>query len=204
MRIAAILTMTLLGGISLHAADGKSVPLRSVAVCMHYEGDFAANNLARATASKLFRGIGVALDWAKPGSCPADGIQIALGRNTPETLRPGALAYALPSEGRSIRVFLDRIETARPALAPHLLAYVLVHEITHVIQGISYHSDHGVMKAHWDGRDLDRMQWDELRFDQEDVALIRLGLDKRAEVASAPQPSTQTEVLLNPAAPPRF
>ena len=36
-----------------------------------------------------------------------------------------------------------------PELTPNVLANVLVHEITHILQGPCWHSDTGVMKARW-------------------------------------------------------
>ena len=57
------------------------------------------------------------------------------------------LAYALPFEGTHIVVFYDRVEECvRADLFPTLLAYVLVHEITHILQEITRHSATGIMK----------------------------------------------------------
>ena len=186
MKAAAILTMTVLAGISTNLAEAKPAPVRKLAVCVLQEGPFVAMGPALMTASRLFREAGVAIEWAIGGSCPPDRIRILLSHNTPDTLYPGALAYALPFEGTQVQVFLDRIEECSPSLVPHLLGYVLAHEVTHVIQGTDRHSDHGVMKAHWDGRDISQMQWDELRFADRDVHLMLIGLDKRTQAARSP------------------
>ena len=184
MRCTAMVAMTVLAGIGSNLAEGRSAPTRSIAVC--YEGNITGMTAALMTTSRLFRGIGITLSSAKPGSCPVDGIHVSLSRNTPATFQPGALAYALPFEGAHIRIFLDRCEKYNQSLVPHLLGYVIAHEITHIIQGTDHHSENGVMKAHWDGVDFNRIQWDELRFDECDVSLIRLGVGKRARVARPP------------------
>jgi len=147
-------------------------------------GDLSSANLSEAIASRMFRKIGVTLIWVDSRSCPPDGIRISLTGNTPPTLQPGALAYAMPYEGTHIRVFLDRIEASQQALVPHLLAHVLVHEIVHILQGCNRHSDHGVMKAHWDGVDFKQMLWTDLPMAQEDIVLVHLGIERRARLAA--------------------
>ena len=68
-----------------------------------------------------------------------------------------------------------------------VLAHVLVHEITHILQGLSRHSESGVMKARWDSQDFAQMSWKPLPFTAEDVDLIQRGLaarDARSLLAS--------------------
>jgi hypothetical protein len=64
------------------------------------------------------------------------------------------------------------------------VAHVLVHEITHVIEGVTRHSASGIMKARWDTRDYFDMRRRPHAFAQEDVSLIYDGL-KIPRVASA-------------------
>ena len=64
--------------------------------------------------------------------------------------------------------------------APLLLSYVLVHEITHILQGIDGHSWVGIMKARWDDDDLFEMNRERLQFTPQDVSLIYRGLECRA------------------------
>jgi hypothetical protein len=139
---------------------------------------------AEAIASRLFARIGVALHWPRAGhNCPAEAIVVSLATHTPEGLLPHALAYALPYEGTHIRVFLDRIHRVSidcPSLEGPLLAHVLAHEITHILQGLSVHSASGVMKARWDQEDYDKMTGGGLAFTPEDVILIRNGMAERA------------------------
>ena len=62
-------------------------------------------------------------------------------------------------------------------LEPIILGHVLVHEITHVLQGVDRHSEKGMMKARWTPEDYCEMEWKPLEFTPEDIILIRLGLD---------------------------
>src|SRR5450759_58666 len=102
-------------------------------------------------------------------------IEVVTG--TAESRMPGALAYALPYEGAHIMVFFDRVERMRDPST--VLAHVIVHEITHLLQGISRHSDTGVMKAHWTGGDSNAMWVTPIPFTQWDVDLIYAGLSAR-------------------------
>ena len=174
---------------AMAAQAGEAKPAADFRVPAHVDyqggGDLRSANLSKAIASKMLRRIGVTLVWVDSKSCPPDGIHVTLTGQTPATLQPGALAYALPYEGTHIRVFRDRIEANQPALVPHLLAHVLVHEIIHILEGCTRHSDRGVMKAHWGGADFAQMLWGELPIAQEDIDLVHVGIGKRAQLAAA-------------------
>jgi hypothetical protein len=110
---------------------------------------------------------------------------VRLTKDTPANYLPGVPAYALPYQGDQITVLYDRVEqTVVPYAVPILLAHVLVHEITHILQGINRHSESGVMKAHWDGGDYMAMGKKLLPFTEADVELIHRGLAVRAEAGA--------------------
>jgi hypothetical protein len=135
----------------------------------------------------MFAGIGVEIEWPRwPHSCTdGDAIVITLSYNTPQDQLPDAWAYALPYEGTHIVVFYDRIQQkVPPARVPTLLAHVMAHEITHILEGVKRHSESGVMKAQWDDVDLFEMGRKPLAFAEEDVNLIYLGLDARKSRAA--------------------
>jgi hypothetical protein len=100
-----------------------------------------------------------------------------------------ALAYALPykESGTCIHIFIDRVVRMDPnqSLTAALLAHVMVHEITHVLEQSDGHSAEGVMKARWSHEDFQQMEHNPLPFAPEDVRLIRQGLSKRATHAPA-------------------
>jgi hypothetical protein len=130
------------------------------------------------------------MDWRSTGICPAGAPTISYSTRTSAQLFPGALGSARPYEGIHVVVFLDRVQdTVGPQMVTKLLAYVLVHELTHILEGFSGHSATGIMKARWDQKDYDLMSRDKLLFTAEDVTLIYKGLDDRSahRVARAAQ-----------------
>jgi len=159
--------------------------------------------LARAQdiTSRMFKSAGVAVEWhpAGFGACrrPQQNQAVILdfATNTPASQYPGALAYALPYEGVHIVLMLDRIQkkVADSAQVSPLLAHVMTHEITHILQGIARHSETGVLKARWDSQDFLQMAYDKpLPFTPEDIALIRRGLHLRAAGATFAVPPAAT------------
>ena len=130
-------------------------------------------------AHRMFSNIDVDIRWhsGRPSVEDRNAIVIELTTGTPVTLRPDALAYALPYEGVHIQVFWDRVNIYD---APsELLAHVLVHEITHILEGIPRHSENGVMKACWSNQDFKAMRRMPMRFAPVDIKLIHLGLEAR-------------------------
>ena len=140
---------------------------------------------AQQAAAKMFAEIGVGIDWrtSQPPTGPQlpsqQAITIRLATDTPPKLLPNALAFARPYEGVHLTVFWDRIQKTHPASAGVVLAHVLVHEITHILQRIERHSESGVMKARWTVEDYAEMTWRPLPFTPEDIKLIHSGLAKR-------------------------
>jgi hypothetical protein len=185
MKLVALVTMAAVGTGAWAAEAGGTAP-RSVTVCTSGFGAVPDVYVARKMASKIFSSIGVELAWPTPGSCPAspEAIKISFADRAPKAASAGALAYAfpyaLPNEGTHIVVLYKRVKETQSGCTPQLLAYVLVHEITHTLQAIVRHSESGIMKAHWDFADYQKMRRASLVFAAEDVELIHLGLDARA------------------------
>lgn len=147
-------------------------------------------NRARALANEMFASVDVKINWrgGQPSRSqlhPERTIVVEIVTDTPRELKPGALAFARPYEGVHITVFYDRVQAAtEPELTPNVLAHVLVHEITHILQGTCRHSDTGVMKARWNHEDYMEMRLKPLSFAEEDVQLIRAGLAGRANAGT--------------------
>jgi hypothetical protein len=161
---------------------------RRVEVCMFEGGDLLIVPQAERIAAQMFAGIGVTIDWRPLRKCPAEAIQIGFTDRTPKDYLPGALAFALPYEGTHIRILYDRVkETATPHNLPSKLAHVMVHEITHILQGVVRHSESGVMKANWDQADYTEMSMRPLPFTETDIILIHQGLDLRMAFDSSAQ-----------------
>jgi hypothetical protein len=146
--------------------------------------------LAEARAAGMFSSSGLRIEWhgktPDGGQVPTGAIAIRLIPQTPVGFLPRALAFTRPFEGVHITVFWDRIQQATRSAPPAVvLAHVLVHEITHILQGVDRHSDSGVMKARWSDKDYAAMAWKTLPFTPEDILLIRLGLQSELHSAAS-------------------
>ena len=105
--------------------------------------------------------------------------------NTPTEFHPGALGSSLPFEGVHVSIFYDRIrQMNREDLPTLLLAHAMVHEITHMLQGVERHSATGVMKARWDWDDYFEMKNHPLPFTPEDIQMIRKAESRPAIIAA--------------------
>ena len=191
MKTTWMTTMMLVSGAVAYGQSAGAAAERKVTVCV--EGRDASQTpgatlMAERTASKIFAGIGVTIEWRIGfNKCAERSLRVSLTFDTPTDLKPEALAYALPYEGTHIRVFYDRIVRGQryAGLVSPVLAHVLVHEITHILQGMSRHSDRGIMKARWSPEELLHMSWKPMEFTEHDVILIHAGLARRASNAAA-------------------
>ena len=148
---------------------------------------------AEETATRMFAAIGLRVKWVhrrdpqatKPVSagCTSrpEEIVVRMARKQTSSSTREAFAVASPyaRDGVRVIVFYDDLHEAilaRPRLQHLMLAHVLVHEITHVLEGVARHSAAGVMRAHWDTRDYGDMEEKPLPFDGVDIEMIRDGL----------------------------
>jgi hypothetical protein len=137
---------------------------------------------AKSVAKNMFAGIGLNLAWCaeKCAHEPGVRINVVLVSGEPGDEDAGALAEAYPfAIEHNITIRYDRVHNSAGVskeLEPILLAHVLAHEITHVLQCLDRHSETGVMKARWTTDDYYEMRWKPLDFTSEDVELIHLGM----------------------------
>jgi hypothetical protein len=135
---------------------------------------------AEATAARIYAGVGVKIVWR---SRQTTAIWMKFDTGVTAAVHPGAMGYATPygGVGTCIHVLLDRVRsTGSQRLEGLLLGHVMAHELGHVLEGISRHSDSGIMKARWEDRDFDQMLVRPLSFSAEDVDLIQMGAAKWA------------------------
>jgi len=182
VKIGAIVAL-LAAATSDWAGETGQTAERALTVCVETSGENLAY-AAEALASKVFEAIGVSVTWRQGlKHCPPGSgtILVTLALKTQERKRPGALAYALPYEGTHIVVYFDRVQKVGRERTMLLLAYVLAHEIAHILEGVVRHSRSGIMKARWDNGDYFEMgnRRKPLEFAREDVLLIYEGLDQR-------------------------
>jgi hypothetical protein len=189
MRIVA---MALMAAVAARAGAAEEIrPARNVTVCVDPANDGLTVYAAEAMASEIFAEVDVAIQWYAIRQCPSkNAIIVSFSTEKHEEQPPLVLAEALPFEGTHIVVFLDRVKCrVEPALVITLVAYVLTHEITHILQGTDWHSDTGIMKASWSRGDYFDMGRDRLRFTRGDIGRLNDGIRARqsrlAEVAAA-------------------
>jgi hypothetical protein len=171
--MAASLTAIVTSG----AAAGKREP--NLVVYFH-AGSVSPEivGTAEQLASQMMENVGVILTWrlGTPNyRGNAEVLDAVLTETVPEERMPGALAFATlgVQSGTRIEVFYNRVRASGPPEAvPFILAHVLVHEITHILEGVDRHSDYGVMKSYWNQDDLHNIR-ESLQFAPEDLVLIR-------------------------------
>jgi hypothetical protein len=161
-------------------------------VCVRPADGSNVLNHAEILASRILAPVGAAIEWHPSRTCPVvtGVIRIQFQNRTSDDRYPGALAYAMPLQGTDIVVMFDRVKrVGQGDFLPRLLAYVIVHEITHILQGTARHSANGIMEARWTEKDYSDMRGHGLGFTQLDVDLLNRGLAARTEHAAVARPS---------------
>jgi hypothetical protein len=141
---------------------------------------------------RLYRDIGVELDWHQPGTAyPAEAAMIRVILIPYETgelqRRPKAVMGAAirTDQGTSVAyVFPRQVERQADhfgASRTLVLACAIAHEVGHLLLPTTGHSDLGLMRASWDRDDFGRAERGQLRFSAEEAALLR----GRASVTTA-------------------
>jgi hypothetical protein len=183
MRITAMTVAALVVASSVQSMSGSD---RQVSVYLSHRTvvPTVLRVQAMALASEMFAGIGVTVNWHSRLPLPSEtgAIIIEFVDSTPAALLPNALAYALPYEGIHIRIFWDRIQFDNSSR--ELLAHVMVHEITHILQGADCHSAAGIMNARWTKQERGALGHRPLHFAAEDVEMIHRAMDSRGAHAS--------------------
>jgi hypothetical protein len=144
---------------------------------------------ARIAASEIMREASVRLEWPH-GSPPEQVCEPAPARpvfvifQSSQHATPGnnhALAYTYPYADTTPQILIN-YDLVGPFGAPTsqhtsvLLAHLIAHELTHVLERVSRHSETGLLKSHWTSRDYAEMDRHPLAFGADDIVLIQLGL----------------------------
>jgi hypothetical protein len=137
----------------------------------------AVRALGQMTASRIFAGIAVRIVWQGERT-PAGGkaFRVNFRIDTPNGFLPGALGYTTPfaKTGPQINILYDRVvaTNVRSRLG-FVLGHVIAHELAHAIERCDCHAPDGVLKSHWQPRDLTNMEMGPLGFTPFDAAMIR-------------------------------
>jgi hypothetical protein len=180
MRLKALVMAVGLTAAAAGAEDRKTSFGPDVVICMQQIGNPRIREASR-IATRIFGDIGVRLEWRPSTGCPvaADAVHVSLSSEIPKEATTHALAYAFPTDGTRIVILQNRVEAISSGRFSLVLAYVLVHEITHIFQGSFRHSSEGIMKARWTRNEFCHITDHSLSFTDDDVDLIYDGLDSR-------------------------
>jgi hypothetical protein len=175
MRIEWLLGI---GGLALMMATHARGQEREIAVGLKDTQVVPFRILAQAqeTAARVYAGVDVKLRWR---SQAATEIWMQFDTDVAPEVHPGAMGYAMPygKTGTRIHILVDRVLRAgSQGSAGVLLGHVMAHELGHVLEGISRHSESGLMKARWDDHDLDEMLTGPLSISADDADLIKIGV----------------------------
>jgi len=150
---------------------------------------------------RMFRGIGISVEWAdhkdgdaeEPDSARVPSLNLTvLDRELRELRDPtravlGAAPTSAKEPGHLAYVFYESVERMSEAYAVDVvlvLAHVIAHELGHLLLPAGHHSPSGLMHGHWGARDLRAAVWGMQNFSAEETNLIRAALAPSTSSAS--------------------
>jgi hypothetical protein len=156
----------------LASSDGKA-SFPEVTVSVHNDAGGSTTTLAQAeeVASGVFAEAGIGTHWVNCGTPARIGTESCRETSFPHylhlrilprarTLTPSIFGVSFLSEDGSgcySDVFYAPIremhDESNESLAT-ILGHVMAHEIAHLLLGVNSHSSSGIMRAHWNKRDL--------------------------------------------------
>jgi len=173
-----------------YAADAN----RTVAVYLASDARVPRDSVRNATvwSTRIFAGIGVRVEFrfsrpVRRGDRLSLELEASIEIEAPEerSFTEVASSHPFRPDGR-IRLYYSRIQrlyqlqhTESQQFRDIVLAYVLTHEIAHVLQASDHHSTVGVMKKSWSRADFREIQTGNLQFEPRDIDLIRNGMERR-------------------------
>jgi hypothetical protein len=144
---------------------------------------------ARIVVTGIYSEIGVGVIWRSAVSAPPGcskkplhrQIVVNLAADTPRGVGDGVFAYSNPyaAVGPCVTLLANRFEYGlftNPTTTGVLVGHALAHEIGHVLEGISRHSETGLMKERWSPNEVRGMRDRWLHFEDYDKRLILEGL----------------------------
>ena len=185
MKTYWIIGFLIAAGLPIHAKD-CGVNVYVLATVPMPDGVLLAPAQSKAVAMFKEIGVNLRIKVGNPAHDTGDcGAPIVMQLDDSASYNGGreALAYAAPykTAGTCIHILLDRVmrRNRETGFISTLLAHVMVHEITHVLEQSMRHSEEGVMKARWNRQDYVRMNWHSLPFDPTDAEFVREGAARR-------------------------
>jgi hypothetical protein len=175
-------------------AEDDRPPDVFVTIAVHNNATVAANTLAQAerTAGAIFKEAGVNVDWA---NCDLPAVDVEIAASCRITEFPKHLQLTIARRSRNLtasvfgvsylgedgsgcysNVFFEPAEELHARLHVNLgtlLGHVVAHELGHLLLGTNAHSDTGIMRPHWNERDLANAAKGELLFTRAESQTMR-------------------------------
>ena len=195
--VAVVIAGTVAGTLPSHALAAAPIAAQ---VFVRTYNQVGAGPREVATALETARGIlkvaAIDLVWRECHPCdeaPDPRELIVRIAAAPTRAEPGSLGYSLVDvqqrSGCLATIFADRVESMAMAAdfdPGVLLGRTIAHELAHLLIGTTEHSAHGLMRAHWDMRELERdLQRDWLP-SRDEGKRMRRGLVTRARRPGVP------------------
>jgi hypothetical protein len=165
--VAAILSATM-NPRAVRAIEPDVLPAVVIAVENLTGVPLAITQDGLAGAARIFTKVGVTIVWCEPQCLASELVKPSLfvrlefvpGRTELSSTLPGTvLGSATSSRVLSMRVFYDDVRTVaeRRQVRPEVLtAYVIAHELGHLLLGDHAHTASGLMKHLWNSQDVVR------------------------------------------------
>jgi len=219
--VIALLTATLsIAAVRVSAASDCLDPSPAVTVriydYVHLQGESLSQ--AQEIVTRVYRNVGVGIEWfgtfqldvnrsrsPRRDVAQAPIAQLTINLLTPAMAARGQVAgdvlgfVAVPPEGGMGRIGYVVYDRVRQVAASggtsegEILGVILSHDIGRLILGVGSQSHSGVMKAHWNLRDLQRVDPLSLEFTPSEVARLRGTLESGA-ASSFPAAARGSEV----------
>jgi hypothetical protein len=163
--VALVLLATMLAR-DVHASEPEIVPALAISVENLAGVPSAIKQEGLAGAERIFTKAGVTIVWCEPHCLASELVRPSLlvrlefvpGMTGPSRTLPGTvLGSATSSREPSMRVFYDDVRTVadqRHVEPGVLTAYVIAHELGHLLLGDHAHTASGLMKYFWDMQDV--------------------------------------------------
>jgi hypothetical protein len=198
-RVVVVIAGTVAGTLLSSHALVAAPPAPQVVVRTYNRFGVEPRELATAleTARAILGGAALDLVWRECGPCdegPGPRELIVRLVAAPAQAEPESLGYSLVDvrqrSGSLATIFANRVESMATAASFDpgiLLGRTIAHELAHLLIGTTEHSTHGLMRAHWNARELERnLRWDWV-LSRDEGTRMRRGLVARARGPRAPE-----------------
>lgn len=188
-----VISSLLFAAFAVNAGD-QSIADRTPAVevfvpgIVRYQTAFVFRK-AELVATGIYDAIGVRVVWRSderhPSGCVSQPLHstilVSFRISDSGSVNDQALALSHPylKTGPCVTLLMDRLEAAiqlNPLSAYALVGHVIAHELGHVLEGVTRHSDTGLMKERWLTNEVWKMKEHPIEFAPSDAALIRAAL----------------------------